>query len=56
MASITIPATDGSGSFSAYMQKPKSTPTGVVVLIQEIFGVNQAMRDTAAWVDFGSCI
>lgn len=50
MASITIPATDGSGSFSAYMQEPKSTPTGVVVLIQEIFGVNQAMRDTAAWV------
>ena len=50
MASITIAATDGSGSFSAYVQAPKTTPTGVVVLIQEIFGVNQAMRDTAAWV------
>jgi carboxymethylenebutenolidase len=50
MASITIQATDGSGSFSAYLLEPKTKPAGVVVLIQEIFGVNQAMRDTAAWV------
>jgi carboxymethylenebutenolidase len=50
MASITIPASDGSGSFSAYLLEPKAKPAGVVVLIQEIFGVNQAMRDTAAWV------
>jgi carboxymethylenebutenolidase len=50
MPSITINATDGTGSFAAYLAEPKTTPTGVVVLIQEIFGVNQAMRDTAAWV------
>ncbi|MBS0644887.1 MAG: dienelactone hydrolase family protein [Proteobacteria bacterium] len=50
MATMTIKATDGSGSFSAYVVEPKDKPTGVVVLIQEIFGVNQAMRDTAAWV------
>ncbi len=50
MASIVISATDGSGTFSAYVHTPKTKPTGVVVLIQEIFGVNQAMRDTAAWV------
>lgn len=54
MPSITVRATDGSGSFSAHVAEPKSTPggakPGVVVLIQEIFGVNQAMRDTAAWV------
>jgi len=54
MASITIKATDGSGTFSAYLAepagKPAGVPRGVVVLIQEIFGVNQAMRDTAAWV------
>ena len=31
--------------------EPKSKPAGVVVLIQEIFGVNQSMRDTAAWVE-----
>src|ERR1700722_12738225 len=50
MASITIKAADGSGSFAAYTAEPKAKPTGVVVLIQEIFGVNQAMRNTAAWV------
>ena len=50
MASITIKAADGSGSFAAYTAAPKAKPTGVVVLIQEIFGVNQAMRDAAAWV------
>jgi carboxymethylenebutenolidase len=50
MASITIQATDGAGSFSAYLVEPKTKPAGVVVLIQEIFGVNQAMRDIAAWV------
>ena len=50
MATTTIQATDGSGSFSAYLLEPKTRPAGVVVLIQEIFGVNQAMRDIAAWV------
>lgn len=50
MAHITIGASDGSGSFTSYLVEPKTTPTGVVVLIQEIFGVNQAMRDIAAWV------
>lgn len=50
MASITIQATDNSGSFAAYVVEPKAKPAGVVVLIQEVFGVNQAMRDIAAWV------
>src|SRR2546430_465430 len=50
MASITIQATDGSGSFASYLVEPKSKPAGVVVLIQEVFGVNHAMRDIAAWV------
>jgi carboxymethylenebutenolidase len=50
MPSIDIKATDGSGSFTAYVVEPKTQPAGVVVLIQEIFGVNQAMRDIAAWV------
>ncbi len=47
---ISIQAGDGSGSFSAHVTEPKATPAGTVVLIQEIFGVNQAMRDAAAWV------
>jgi len=50
MPTITIKATDGSGSFQAYLQEPQSQPAGAVVVIQEIFGVNQAMRDTCAWV------
>ena len=50
MGSITIKATDGSGQFSAYLVEPKRKPAGAVVLIQEIFGINQSMRDTAAWV------
>jgi carboxymethylenebutenolidase len=50
MPSITIQAADGAGSFAAYLQEPRTRPAGAVVLIQEIFGVNQAMRDTAAWV------
>ena len=49
MPNITIPATDGSGSFSAYLVEPKTKPAGTVVVIQEVFGVNQAMRDTTAW-------
>jgi carboxymethylenebutenolidase len=50
MANIAIQAGDGSGSFSAYVVEPPAKPAGAVVLIQEIFGVNQAMRDIAAWM------
>jgi len=50
MASITVQAADGSGTMSCYVAEPKAEPAGVVVLIQEIFGVNQAMRDLADWV------
>lgn len=47
---ISIQAGDGTGSFSAYVTEPTTKPAGAVVLIQEIFGVNQAMRDIASWV------
>jgi carboxymethylenebutenolidase len=50
MSAIQVKATDGSGEFVAFVAEPKGKPAGVVVLIQEIFGVNQALRDTAAWV------
>ena len=54
MSDMRIEAADG-GSFSAYVARPKKgashgETTGAVVLIQEIFGVNQAMRETADWV------
>lgn len=50
MATIQIKATDGAGSFDAYLVEPQKKPAGAVVLIQEIFGVNDAMRATAAQV------
>jgi carboxymethylenebutenolidase len=50
MPSITIEATDKSGSLSAFLVEPKNKPAGAVVLIQEIFGINESMRDTAAQV------
>lgn len=35
------------GAFSAYVARPGATPAPAVVVIQEIFGVNQVMRDVA---------
>lgn len=50
---IDIEASDG-GSFKAYVEKPASGAGPVVVCIQEIFGVNHAMRDIARhWADQG---
>jgi carboxymethylenebutenolidase len=49
MAEITITASDG-GSFFAYLAEPKARPAGTVVVIQEIFGVNAAMRATCDWL------
>ncbi|MDD2878185.1 MAG: dienelactone hydrolase family protein [Acidiphilium sp.] len=48
---IEIEATDGSGGFRAYIVTPKDAaakhaPVGAVVVIQEIFGINDAMRAT----------
>jgi carboxymethylenebutenolidase len=42
---ITIDAADGSGGFSAYLATPPGGEGPGVVVIQEIFGVNQVMRD-----------
>ena len=51
MSTIKIPATDGSGSFDCLVVAPKTqAPTGVVVMIQAIFGVNAAMQALSAWV------
>lgn len=45
MASLTIRANDGSGSFGSYLALPERTPAAAILVIQEIFGVNQVMRD-----------
>ena len=43
MPDIQITAPDG-GSFSAYIAKPAALPAPVLIVIQEIFGVNAEMR------------
>lgn len=44
---IDIPASDASGSFQAYLSLPPSGKGPGLVIAQEIFGVNQTMRDAA---------
>ena len=44
MPEITIPAHDG-GSFKAYIALPDTAPAPVMIMIQEIFGINQEMRE-----------
>jgi len=47
MEEIKLQAADGSGEFAAYVYKPEQeTAGGAVVVIQEIFGVNDALRAT----------
>ena len=43
-STITLTAADGFKS-SAYVSAPSGKPKGAIVVIQEIFGVNQVMRD-----------
>lgn len=44
MTEITIPNRDGD-TFQAYVAMPKVTPAPTIIMIQEIFGVNQEMRE-----------
>ncbi len=46
MMDIKLRAADGSGEFNAYVVAPTKKPAGSVVVIQEIFGVNDAIRAT----------
>ena len=44
MSDISLPGPDG--EFNAYVAKPKVTPAPGILVIQEIFGVNDVMRET----------
>ena len=44
MAKIRIDTLDGSGSFDAYMAEPDGPPRAAIIVIQEIFGVNEGIR------------
>ena len=48
MPDITIEGPDG--SFGAYLAIPAKTPAPGLVVAQEIFGVNQVMRDVSDWL------
>jgi len=48
MAETSVTTPDG--TFFAYLAEPKGKPAGAVVVIQEIFGVNAAMRATCDWL------
>lgn len=44
MATITIHGLDGSGDFAAYRADPEVPPRGAIIVIQEVFGVNEGIR------------
>lgn len=43
-SSMTVKASDGSGSFSVYMARPIEPNGSTVIAIQEIFGINENMK------------
>jgi carboxymethylenebutenolidase len=50
MSEINIQAKDGSGNFMGYLAKPEGGKGPGIVVIQEIFGVNSFVRETADWL------
>jgi len=44
MSSVMIESKDG-GQFEAYIAMPETLPAPAIIMIQEIFGVNQEMRE-----------
>lgn len=41
---IEVPTLEGDARFGAYLAEPAGTPRGAVIVIQEIFGVNEGIR------------
>ena len=54
MSHVEIASLDGEGSFEAWLAEPEGTPKGAIVVIQEIFGVNEGIRRKADhWASLG---
>jgi carboxymethylenebutenolidase len=54
MAYVEIAALDGEGRFKAWLAEPEGTPRGAIVVIQEIFGVNEGIgRKADHWASLG---
>ncbi|HUQ13039.1 MAG TPA: dienelactone hydrolase family protein [Novosphingobium sp.] len=41
---VPIPSLDGAATFPAFVARPAGTPKAAVIVIQEIFGVNEGIR------------
>lgn len=51
---LRIPTLDADASFPAYVARPSGKPSGAVIVIQEIFGVNPGIRQKADhWASLG---
>jgi carboxymethylenebutenolidase len=44
MGRISIESADGNGNFEAYLAEPQGKPRAAIVVVQEIFGVNEGIR------------
>ena len=54
MGTIRIDTLEGGEGFDAYLAEPQGTPRAVVVVIQEIFGVNEGIRRKCdSWAEKG---
>jgi len=54
MAYVEIATLDGEGRFKAWLAEPEGAPKGAIVVIQEIFGVNEGIRRKADhWASLG---
>lgn len=52
--SIQIPTLDGSGAIPAHIARPAGTPKAAIIVIPEIFGVNEGIRGKCAkWAEAG---
>jgi carboxymethylenebutenolidase len=50
MSGTWVDIESGEGAFGAYVVQPGGTARGAVVVIQEIFGVNENVRGKCAWL------
>lgn len=51
---VQIPSLDGDASFSAYLARPQGTVKAAIIVIQEVFGVNEGIRrKTDRWAQEG---
>jgi carboxymethylenebutenolidase len=54
MPQIQVDTLEAGESFNAYMAEPEGTPRGAIIVIQEIFGVNEGIRRKADhWASLG---